>query len=379
MKRKRKKSKKECAAVYAAVFLSVFCLVFICISGCGRTGSGTGETDETSGGQESQAEGIAQENVQSGVSGNRERNKDDRKSGNGTESPGNSAEKNASGNPGSTDVKNSSTAAVKEVCHVGDTLQDGNLRIIYMASGEYHEESEYQQPEAGHKYIFLQFAFQNTDVKYDCPISLFSFNCYADSYAAQAWYGGEKELAASLSAGRSTVGNIYFSVPEDAREIEVEYKPDHLSLDKIRFVYEGEKDAGFSLPPDTERTEGAFRVSDSAVSDLQRISYLSCEKDDSDNEFLRPADGCTFYTLTFEFENLQNEDRQVSVHDFSCYADGTSCERSLFRDDYISATVAGGRKTKGTVTFEVPDDAQTVEVEYETGRYSDSHVVFTVR
>jgi hypothetical protein len=133
------------------------------------------------------------------------------------------------------------------------------------------------------------------------------------------------------------------------------------------------------LLPDTERTGSAFKVGDTAASARQRILYLSCEKDDSDNEFIRPDEGCSFYTLTFEFENLESEERQVSIHDFSCYADGFSCSKNLFRDDYLSASVSGGRKARGTVTFEIPDDAQIVEVEYDTGNRADQRVIFTVR
>lgn len=268
---------------------------------------------------------------------------------------------------------------IKEIYNVGDSLLDGDLKITYVASGDYIEESEYQQPEAGHKYIFLEYAFENTGDKNECPVSQFAFRCFADGFAAPAYFGGVKELPASLSAGRCAVGNLYFSVPEDAGKIEVEYQPDKLDAAKVRFSYEGEKDSGYKPQIDTGRTAGAFQPGDTAASDLQRILYLSCEADDRDNENVHPAKGCTYWTLTFEFENLQDEDRQISVHDFSCYADGRSCSRTLFRDDYLSADIPGGRKAKGTVTFEVPDDATTVEVEYDTGRRSDAPVVFTVR
>lgn len=269
--------------------------------------------------------------------------------------------------------------SIKEIYCVGDTLEDGDLEITYMASGDYVEESEYQQPAPGYKYIFLQFAFRNAGLKNDCPISLFAFSCFADSFAAEAYYGGQKDLPPSLSAGRYAIGNLFFCVPEDAQQIEVEYQPDQLTKDKVRFAFEGEKDAGIVPAPYVSRSENAFKVGDTASSALQQISYLSCEKDDRDNENVHPETGCTYYTLTFEFENLQSEDRQISVHDFSCYADGKSCSRTLFRDDYLSADLQGGRKAKGTVTFEVPDDAQIVEVEYDTGNRSDPHVIFTVR
>ena len=292
-----------------------------------------------------------------------------------------SASENDSGTGSEVQMQTGSAGgkAVKDVYKVGDSLQDGDLMITYMASGDYHEESEYQQPEQGHKYIFLEFAFENTGDKKDCPVSLFAFQCFADGFAAPAYYGGEKELPASLSSGRHAVGNLYFSVPEEAGKIEVEYQPDDPASGKVRFSYDGEKDSGYKPQGNTSPARGAFREGDTAVSDLQRIVYLSCEADDSDNENVHPAEGCTYWTLTFEFENLQDEERQVSVHDFSCYADERSCSRTLFRDDYLSADVPGGRKAKGTVTFEVPDDAHTVEVEYDTGRRSDAPVVFTLR
>ena len=275
--------------------------------------------------------------------------------------------------------KGSDQGSMKDIYRVGDSLEDGDLEITYMASGDYVEESEYQQPAAGYKYIYLQFAFRNTGMKHDCPISLFAFSCFADSFAAQAYYGGQEDLPPSLPAGRYAIGNLCFCVPEDAQQIEVEYQPDQLTKDRVRFAFEGERNAGIVPAPDVKRSENAFKVGDTASSALQQISYLSCEKDDRDNENVHPEEGCTYYTLTFEFENLQAGDRQISVHDFSCFADGKSCGRTLFRDDYLSADVPGGRKAKGTVTFEVPDDAQTVEVEYDTGNRSDAHVIFTVR
>ena len=62
-----------------------------------------------------------------------------------------------------------------------------------------------------------------------------------------------------------------------------------------------------------------------------------------------------------------------------CTADYDTLWKRLFRDDYLSASVSGGRKARGTVTFEIPDDAQIVEVEYDTGNRADQRVIFTVR
>ena len=113
---------------------------------------------------------------------------------------------------------------IQGIYHVGDTLQDGDLKITYISSGEYVETNDYLQPEPGYKYIYLQFAFENTADHGDEYVSSYDFECYADGFAAEQYYGGEEDLSATLSAGRSTTGYIYFTIPIDATEIDVEYE-----------------------------------------------------------------------------------------------------------------------------------------------------------
>ena len=147
--------------------------------------------------------------------------------------------------------------SLREPLHVGDVLQDGSLRILYMASGEYEEESEFRKPEAGCKYIFVRFAFQNTDPESDCSISLLSFQCFADGFSVPAYFGGEKEPAPKSVTWPDFHWKSVFHCSGRGKEIEIEYRPDHLAKDKVRFLYEGEKDAGIEIPPNTARTAGA--------------------------------------------------------------------------------------------------------------------------
>ena len=69
----------------------------------------------------------------------------------------------------------------------------------------------------------------------------------------------------------------------------------------------------------------------------------------------------------------------MSCYEFDCYADGVACDATYIRDDALSATMSSGRKTKGTVTFEVPVDATVVEVEYLTNYWTSNRVVFKVK
>ncbi len=270
------------------------------------------------------------------------------------------------------------TPEPKTIYNVGDILQDGDVQIVYAASGEYKTDNEFLQPKDGNKYIFLEFAFINTG-KTDTSVSAFSFNAYADGYSAEQFYGAEDQLSATLSAGRTTTGRVYFEVPADAKEIEVEYTPNVFLDRKIKFVYEGNQDSGYVLEANTARTPGALSVGETYSSSTLRITYLDCEKYVSDNMFVQPKEGNHFVSLTFEFENLGNSDRLASAFSFDCYADGVACEASYLRDDDLQATISAGRKAKGTVTFEVPDNAEVIEAEFNSNVWTSDRIAFTVK
>ena len=269
------------------------------------------------------------------------------------------------------------TAPIKTVYNVGDILMDGKMKIVFVSSGEHIEENQYNQPDEGYMYIFLKFAFENTSDKSDDTISAFSFKCYADGYAMDAYYGDEM-LSATLSAGRATTGYVYFTVPVNAQEIEVEYTTNYFTSDKITFMYEGNKDSGYEPPANTTPTPGAFKVGDIVESSKLVIAYLSCEEYISDNMFVQPKEGYRFVTCTFEFTNKGSSDEHVSYYDFDCYADGFNCNVVYIRDDSLSATISSGRKAKGTVTFEIPIDATVIEVEFLSNYWTSNRVVFTV-
>ena len=276
-----------------------------------------------------------------------------------------------------TTAQSEAPADVKTVYKVGDILQDGDLQIVYVSSGDYEEENEYMQPADGNKYIFLKFAFINTSSKSDASISFYNFECYADGYACEMHYNDDEALSATLSAGRSTSGKIYFEVPADAEEIEVEYTTNYFSSDKITFTFDGDQDSGYTLETNTQATEGAYKPGETAESKQMKITYVSCEEDTSYDSYFAPKDGYHYITCTFEFENTSSSDEMVSMYEFDCFADGVSCEMAYFREDGLSATLSAGRKTSGTVTFAVPDGAQTVEVEYLTNFWTSNRVVFS--
>lgn len=109
------------------------------------------------------------------------------------------------------------------------------------------------------------------------------------------------------------------------------------------------------------------------------INFVSAEDFVSDNEFIQPADGNKFIKLYFECKNNAKEDKYISTFEFKCYADDNSCDNGYYGDDDLSATISSGRSAKGSVYFEVPADAERIEVEYETSFWTDKKAIFVVK
>ena len=79
------------------------------------------------------------------------------------------------------------------------------------------------------------------------------------------------------------------------------------------------------------------------------------------------------YGLYAPSTNNAKTDRYVSSIDFQCYADDSICDEKygLDSDSFIGTSLSSGRKTSGRIYYEVPEDAQSIELEYETDFWTD--------
>ncbi|MBQ8928261.1 MAG: DUF4352 domain-containing protein [Oscillospiraceae bacterium] len=265
--------------------------------------------------------------------------------------------------------------APQEAYHVGDILKTDALEIVYKASGYYVSDNEFIQPKEGNQYIFIELYCTNIGDS-DQSIDSYSFTCYADGYSCESTYFSDNDLSASLSPGRSASGIVAFEVPQDASDIQIEYELDLWSEEKAVFVFEGDKDSGFEPEADAAASESAFHAGDIVETDALRIAYLSCGEYTGYNEFDPPKDGYHYVYCELEFENISDNDQYVSYTEFDCFADSSSCEAYYGTDDLLDATISPGRKAKGTVAYEVPLDAQTVEFEFLTNLWTSDRIVF---
>ena len=121
------------------------------------------------------------------------------------------------------------------------------------------------------------------------------------------------------------------------------------------------------------------KVGESATIDDIKVTLKSVNTDFTDYySYADVTDGYKVIKADFEFENLGDYSTYVYDSDFECYADQFECDNFIYvEDSYFSESVNSGRKAAGSVYFEVPEDANTIEIEFQPSGWYSSKVIFT--
>ena len=129
---------------------------------------------------------------------------------------------------------------------------------------------------------------------------------------------------------------------------------------------------------EAEEPSNVFRVGDIVETDNFRITYESAGEYEPDNEFLQAKDGYTYWEFKFKFENISDKDQTVStLMDWECYADNSKVDQSWIEaDNGLDATLSAGREAEGAVYFEVPTDAESIELEYDINFWQSDKIIF---
>ncbi len=126
------------------------------------------------------------------------------------------------------------TVGKNPIYNVGETVKAGSFSMTYVSVEEWTDYDDGWGPDEGYKIIRLKFDFVNdgTDDQY-----LDSFTCYVNNELAKDYFGGDDSLSSltSISAGRKHSGYVYFEIPVDATDIEVEYEYDYWDDKKVVF------------------------------------------------------------------------------------------------------------------------------------------------
>ena len=131
---------------------------------------------------------------------------------------------------------------------------------------------------------------------------------------------------------------------------------------------------------ESQITEKSAKIGESTTLNDVTVTLVSVDDDFKDYySFASVDDDCKILKADFEFENVGDYTEYVSYSDFECYADKFSCDNfSSVEDGYFYASIGKGKKAKGSIYFEVPKDAEKIEIEYDGGSYDGSKITFVV-
>lgn len=122
--------------------------------------------------------------------------------------------------------------------NVGDLFESEKVNISYLDSGDYSSDNMFIEPASGNKFIYIDLSIQNTGDT-DLSIGSTSFTCYADDTKCSqsvVTADDQMDIIATVSPEKYLKGKIYFEVPKDSQNIEVEFETSFWTQDKIYFV-----------------------------------------------------------------------------------------------------------------------------------------------
>ena len=144
-----------------------------------------------------------------------------------------------------------------------------------------------------------------------------------------------------------------------------------------------------TVKPSTETSETSssttkentkVNVGEEVTTNGVKIAFTSASDYTNYNSYSAPKTGNKIIRAEFSFENVSESD--VSLSNLDCYADGEKCESYYSADDYKNPTLeslSSGKKMKAVVYYEVPMNAESIILEYETDFWSSNKVEFVVK
>lgn len=131
-----------------------------------------------------------------------------------------------------------STASDNQKITAGHAITvDNDLKISYLkCDTNFKKYNEYSAPSKGNKVVSATFKIENVS---DTDQYISTIDCYADDKKCDSFYGVEDyddPFFNSISPGRSVEGTVYFEVPSNAKNVELEFENSVWTSDKIVFV-----------------------------------------------------------------------------------------------------------------------------------------------
>lgn len=111
-----------------------------------------------------------------------------------------------------------------------------------------------------------------------------------------------------------------------------------------------------------------------------KITFVSANDYTDYESYSAPEDGNKVIRAEFTFENISNSD--IYLSNIDCYADGEKCDEYYYASDYKSPTLeslSSGKRVQAVVYYEVPTNAQSIILEYETNVWTSDKIEFKIK
>jgi len=126
-----------------------------------------------------------------------------------------------------------------------------------------------------------------------------------------------------------------------------------------------------------------FALNEAFTSTTEKIIFTQYEDNWTEySKYSAPKEGFKIIRVYVEFKNISSTaEHYIYSGSFECYADDQVCDSYIFADDSLQAgTISAGRGTKGWIYYEVPVNATSIEIEYESWMdYSSANIVFKIQ
>lgn len=98
-----------------------------------------------------------------------------------------------------------------------------------------------------------------------------------------------------------------------------------------------------------------------------KVSFTNCYEYTDYDEWSAPKAGYKVVVFEFEVENGNSSNFDFGSYGFEGYADNVKVDPYYYMDSDIELNLAPGRTGTGTIAFEVPEDAQSIQADYDFG------------
>ena len=126
-----------------------------------------------------------------------------------------------------------------------------------------------------------------------------------------------------------------------------------------------------------------FSINETFENEYVTINMTEIDEDFKDyEEYASIKDGYKVLMVKIEASNVGESDEYVSSYEFNCYADDVSMEEFYgFNNNYesLSSTMSAGKSAFGYLFYEIPEDYNTVYLEYDPSWIDSNNITFNIK